>query len=92
MVLIPALFIGFYGHVAAIVAYTVTGTTGVSDDDQGLAAGLTSMTQLHLALSFDVALTLVSVILVWLGLRPRTTKIDGCRPQPVVDRQRVEMV
>ncbi|TDD16480.1 MFS transporter, partial [Kribbella turkmenica] len=30
VVLIPALFIGFYGHVAAIVAYTVTGTTGVS--------------------------------------------------------------
>lgn len=27
-VLIPALFIGFFGHVAAIVAYTVTGTSG----------------------------------------------------------------
>ncbi|TDD24268.1 hypothetical protein E1218_16730 [Kribbella turkmenica] len=50
------------------------------------------LTGFHLALSFDVALTLVSVVLVWLGLRPRTTKIDGCRPQPVIDRQRVEMI
>ena len=86
VVLIPALFIGFYGHVAAIVAYTVTGTSGVPDGDQGLATGLTSMTQevggtvgtpvlaaiaatqavhltgMHLALSVDVALTLVSVV------------------------------
>ncbi|MGW1339811.1 MFS transporter [Kribbella sp. NPDC002412] len=45
VVLIPALFIGFYGHVAAIVAYTVTGTSGVADEEQGLASGLTSMTQ-----------------------------------------------
>lgn len=45
-VLVPALFVGFFGHVAAIVAYTVTGTSGVPDQEQGLAAGLTSMTQL----------------------------------------------
>jgi predicted MFS family arabinose efflux permease len=45
VVLIPALFIGFYGHVAAIVAYTVTATADVPDDEQGLASGLASMTQ-----------------------------------------------
>ncbi|MEU4193062.1 MFS transporter [Kribbella sp. NPDC026611] len=45
VVLIPALFVGFFGHVAAIVSYTVTGTSGVPDDEQGLASGLTSMTQ-----------------------------------------------
>ncbi|GAA2782178.1 MFS transporter [Kitasatospora paracochleata] len=44
-ILIPALFIGFFGHVAAIVAYTVTGTSGLPNDEQGLATGLTSMTQ-----------------------------------------------
>jgi hypothetical protein len=44
-VLIPALFIGFFGHVAAIVAHTVTATSGVENADQGLATGLTSMTQ-----------------------------------------------
>ncbi|MFG1816637.1 MFS transporter [Kribbella sp. NPDC049174] len=104
VILIPALFIGFYGHVAAIVAYTVTGTSGVPDGDQGLATGLTSMTQevagtvgtpvlaaivatqamhltgMHLALSVDVALTLVSAILVWFGLRPRATAVSACRP------------
>ncbi|MYS84999.1 MFS transporter [Embleya scabrispora] len=45
LVLIPALFVGFFGHVSAIVAYTVTGTSGLADDEQGLATGLTSMTQ-----------------------------------------------
>ena len=94
-VLVPALFIGFFGHVTAIVAYTVTGTSGLPDEDQGLATGLTSMTQqvaitigipilgsvaatqtveltgIHLALSVNVALTLASVVAVWVGLRPR---------------------
>ncbi|WP_433160171.1 MFS transporter [Kribbella sp. CA-247076] len=103
VVLIPALFIGFFGHVAAIVAYTVTGMAGVPAGQQGLAAGLTSMTDevggtlgtpvlaaiaatqaaqltgFHLALSVDVALTLVCVVLVWLGLRPRSRKADPCR-------------
>ncbi|WP_344841958.1 hypothetical protein [Nonomuraea dietziae] len=45
VVLIPALFIGFFGHVTCIVAYTVTGTSGLPDEEQGLATGLTSMTQ-----------------------------------------------
>ncbi|MFI7211544.1 MFS transporter [Micromonospora maritima] len=45
IVLIPALLIGFFGHVTAIVAYTVTGTSGLPDGEQGLATGFTSMTQ-----------------------------------------------
>ncbi|MFI0451773.1 MFS transporter [Actinomadura sp. 6N118] len=44
-ILIPALFVGFFGHVTAIVAFTVTGTSGLPNDEQGLATGLTSMTQ-----------------------------------------------
>ncbi|MEV3981491.1 MFS transporter [Nonomuraea sp. NPDC049758] len=44
-ILVPALFVGFFGHVTAIVAYTVTGTSGLPDEEQGLATGLTSMTQ-----------------------------------------------
>lgn len=43
--LIPALFIGFFGHVAAIVTYTITATSGLPDEEQGLATGLASMTQ-----------------------------------------------
>ena len=94
-ILIPALFVGFFGHVTAIVAYTVTGTSGLPDAEQGLATGLTSMTQqvaitigipllssvaatqsveltgIHLALTVNVAVTLVSVVLIWFGLRPR---------------------
>ena len=44
-VLIPGLFLGFFGHVAAIVAFMVTGTSGLPNEEQGLATGLTSMTQ-----------------------------------------------
>ena len=44
-ILLPALFIGFFAHVTSIVAYTVTGTSGLPDQEQGLATGLTSMTQ-----------------------------------------------
>jgi MFS family permease len=44
-ILIPALFIGFFGHVSSIVAYTVTGTSGLPNEEQGLATGLTLMTQ-----------------------------------------------
>lgn len=44
-ILIPALFIGFFGHVTAIVSFTVTATSGLPDKEQGLATGLVSMTQ-----------------------------------------------
>ncbi|AWS48608.1 MFS transporter [Streptosporangium sp. 'caverna'] len=100
-VLIPALLISFFGHVTSIVAYTVTGTSGLPNAEQGLATGLTSMTQnvaitigipilstiaatqaselngIHLALTVDVIVTLVSVALIWIGLRPRTEQSAG---------------
>jgi MFS family permease len=41
-----ALAIAFFGHVTGIVSYTVTATSGLPDDEQGLATGLTTMTQL----------------------------------------------
>lgn len=44
-IVVPSLFVGFFGHVAAIVAFTVTATSGLPDGEQGLATGLTSMTQ-----------------------------------------------
>jgi len=99
-ILVPALFIGFFGHVTAIVAYTVTGTSGLPDEEQGLATGLTSMTQqvaivvgipilsaiaatqaseldgYHLALAFNVAATLLSAAMIWIGLRPRSTQLE----------------
>jgi MFS family permease len=44
-VLIPSLFIGFFGHVTSIVAYMVTATSGLPDSEQGLASGLAALTQ-----------------------------------------------
>lgn len=94
-ILIPSLFVTFFAHVSNIVAYTVAGTSGLPNQEQGLATGLTSMTQqvavtigipimgsiattqaveltgIHLAIGVNVAVTLVSVLVVWIGLRPR---------------------
>jgi MFS family permease len=44
-VVVLALFVAFFGHVASMVAYVVTSTSGLPNDEQGLATGLTSMTQ-----------------------------------------------
>jgi MFS family permease len=44
-VLIPALFLGFFGHVTAIVSFMVTATSDLPDSEQGLATGLATLTQ-----------------------------------------------
>lgn len=44
-VLVPVLFVSFFGHVTAIVSYTVTATSELPNEEQGLATGLTLMTQ-----------------------------------------------
>jgi MFS family permease len=53
--LIPALFIGFFGHVTAIVSFMVTATSGsgLPDSEQGLATGLATLTQ-QIALTVGV--------------------------------------
>lgn len=43
--LIPALFVGFFGHITAVVAATVTATSDVPDTHKGLASGLVTMSQ-----------------------------------------------
>jgi predicted MFS family arabinose efflux permease len=43
--LIPALFGGFFGHITAVVAATVTATSGVPDANKGLATGLITTSQ-----------------------------------------------
>ncbi len=43
--IMAALFIMFFGHVTAIVAYTVTATSGLEDSQQGLATGLATLAQ-----------------------------------------------
>ncbi|SCG59056.1 MFS transporter [Micromonospora halophytica] len=110
-ILIPALFIGFFGHVTSIVAYTVTGTSGLPNEEQGLATGLTSMTQqvaitvgipilsaiaatqsgdldgIHLALTVNVIVTFVSLLLIWFGLRPRDGQATAVPVQTKADEK-----
>jgi hypothetical protein len=43
--LIPALFGGFFGHIIAVVAATVTATSEVPDAHKGLATGLVTTSQ-----------------------------------------------
>lgn len=43
--LIPALFGGFFGHITAIVAATVTATSEVADTSKGVATGLITTSQ-----------------------------------------------
>jgi MFS family permease len=46
VLVLAALGVAFFGHVTGIVAYTVTATSGLPADEQGLATGLSTMTQL----------------------------------------------
>jgi MFS family permease len=46
VLVLAALGFAFFGHVSGIVGYTVTATSGLPDDEQGLATGLATMTQL----------------------------------------------
>lgn len=106
-ILLPSLFIGFFGHVSAIVAFTVTATSGLPNEDQGLASGLTTMTQqvaltvgipilsaiaatqsvqtvgISLALLVNVVVTLVSVVFIWFGLRPRSAVSPAGASEPI---------
>lgn len=77
LVIVPALLVGFFGHVTAIVAYTVAGTSGLPDDQQGLATGLTSMTQ-------QVAITVGIPILGSLAATQATSQ-SGLRLALVID-------
>lgn len=45
ILVIVATAIAGFGHMTAIVSYMVTATSGLSNDEQGLATGVTSMTQ-----------------------------------------------
>ena len=110
-----ALFVMFFGHVTAIVAYTVTATSGLEDSQQGLATGLATLAQqiavtigipifgaiaatqigvldgIHRAMQFQAIVTLVSVALIWFGLR---TRPQASPPEPVkaVDTQQPKAV
>ncbi|MER7706422.1 MFS transporter [Kitasatospora sp. NPDC097605] len=76
-VLLPALFISFFGHVTSIVAYTVTATSGLPDSEQGLATGLAALSQ-------QVAVTIGIPILSAVAAS-RAVQLDGIRLALAVD-------
>ncbi|GAA0700205.1 MFS transporter [Kitasatospora atroaurantiaca] len=42
---LAALTVGAFGHLTAVVSYMITATSGLPDEEQGLATGLATMTQ-----------------------------------------------
>lgn len=61
VLLLATLLVGFFGHVTAIVAYTVTATSGLPDDEQGLATGLSTLTQqVAITLGIPIASTIAT--------------------------------
>ncbi|THA70150.1 MFS transporter [Streptomyces sp. A0958] len=51
VLVLVALSVGFFGHAYSLVSYMVSATSGLPDDEQGLATGLTTM-------SMQIAITL----------------------------------
>jgi hypothetical protein len=76
-VLIPALLIGFFGHVCAIVAFMVIATSGVRDGERGLATGLAALTQ-------QIGCTIGIPILAAVAATP-SSLLQGIRSALVVD-------
>ncbi|MBV8890024.1 MAG: MFS transporter [Alphaproteobacteria bacterium] len=59
--LIPALFGGFFGHITAVVAATVTATSETPDADKGLATGLITTSQ---RVAVTVGIPLLGAVMV----------------------------
>jgi EmrB/QacA subfamily drug resistance transporter len=56
---LAATFIGGFGHVLAIVSYTVCATSGIPNEEQGLATGLATMTQ---QIGFTLGIPILSAV------------------------------
>jgi predicted MFS family arabinose efflux permease len=59
--LVPALFLGFLGHITAVVAATVIATSDVADADAGLATGLVTTSQ---RVAVTVGIPLLGAVMV----------------------------
>lgn len=75
--MIPVLFISFFGHVTSIVAYTVTATSGLPNEEQGLVAGMTTMSQ---QVGITIGIPILSAIVAM-----RRTQLAGTRLALSVD-------
>ncbi|WP_051967318.1 MFS transporter [Kitasatospora mediocidica] len=54
-----AAFISSYGHVVAIVGFMVTATSGLPNEEQGLATGITTLTQ---QVSITIGIPIMSAV------------------------------
>ncbi|AZZ56881.1 MFS transporter [Rathayibacter iranicus] len=74
LIICLGLAVATLGHIASIIAYTVTATSGLPDGEQGLATGLTSTSQqVALALGTPVLAAAVTVIASAEGLGSAAT-------------------
>ncbi|MDQ0618879.1 MFS transporter [Arthrobacter globiformis] len=63
-IVLIATFIGGVANLAAIVGFMVTATTGLPDNEQGLATGLTTMSQqIGITMGIPIMSTIVAAIL-----------------------------
>ena len=68
-----ASFVGGVGNMQAIVAFMVTATSGLPDDEQGLATGLATMTQ---QVGITIGIPIMSAIVA-----ARTSALGGRTPR-----------
>ncbi|MFJ4713583.1 MFS transporter [Streptomyces sp. NPDC088785] len=71
LLVLLALSVGFFGHAYSLVSYMVSATSGLPDDEQGLATGLTTM-------SMQIAITLgIPVISAVISARTSSLSSQG---------------
>ncbi|MFP1625151.1 MFS transporter [Streptomyces sp. 5K101] len=69
VLVLVALAVGFFGHAYSLVSYMVTATSGLPDEEQGLATGLTTM-------SMQIAITL-GIPVVSAVIAARTSALEA---------------
>lgn len=68
VIVLTATFVGGVANLAAIVGFMVTATTGVPDTEQGLATGLTTMSQqIGITMGIPVMSTIITASLLQHG-------------------------
>jgi EmrB/QacA subfamily drug resistance transporter len=83
--ILVATALGGFGHVLAIVSYTVAVTSGLPDSEQGLAGGLSAMTQ---QVAFTLGTPILAAIAITAGATAGATKdgiLDGVHTGLLVD-------
>lgn len=83
--ILVATAVGGFGHVLVIVSYTVAVTSGLPDEEQGLATGLTAMTQ---QVAFTLGTPVLAAVAIAAGVSATADPgqyLTGVRTGLVVD-------